>query len=122
MFEARKLLAVAVGLGLVLALAGGALAAEETKAETFKGMVKVVKADDGKVTSVTLTVRVKKEETVYTLAGDKVKEMEALDKKYATVTGQVTEKDGVKTLTVESFKEIVRQGKSAGGTDANTPK
>jgi hypothetical protein len=106
MFEVKRLLAVAAGLGLALALAGGTSAAEgETKAKTpyFRGTVKVVKAEDGKVT-VTLTVTAKdKDAVVYNLAGDKVKDLEGMDGKVVVVIGQVEEKDGAKTITVESF-------------------
>jgi hypothetical protein len=101
-----KVLAVAAGLGLMLAFAGGASAEETKKSPSFKGTVKVVKGDDGKVTSVTLVVKKKDEETTYTLTGDKTKDLEALDGKVVYVTGAVTEKDGKKSIAVESFKEV----------------
>jgi len=93
------------GFGVVAAMIVGVVlvvSAAEAKADTVKGTVSVAKDDAGKVTSVTL----KAGDVTYTLAGDKVKEMEGLDKKVVEVTGKVEEKEGKKTLTVESFKEV----------------
>jgi len=91
--------------GAVAALVVGvvlAVGAAEAKAETVKGTVSVAKDDAGKVTGVTL----KAGDVTYTLAGDKVKDLEGLDKKVVEVTGKVEEKEGKKVLTVESFKEV----------------
>ncbi|HOX08687.1 MAG TPA: hypothetical protein PK280_19995 [Planctomycetota bacterium] len=97
----KQLLAVVVGLGLVAVLAGGALAADEAKTETVKGVVSVVKAEDGKV-----TVTLKAGDVVYSVAGEKAKELEGMDKKSVEVTGTVAEKDGKKTVTVASVKAV----------------
>jgi hypothetical protein len=102
MFDVKKLVAAVAVLGFALVLAGGAMAAEEKKSETVKGTVSVVKADDK------VTVTLKSGDVVYGVAGDKAKELEGLDKKEVEVTGKVEEKDGKKTITVESVKEVVK--------------
>ena len=96
----HRLFAVLGALAVSLALVAVAVAAE-TKSETVKGTVSVVKAEDGKV-----TVTLKAGDVVYGVAGDKAKDLEGMDKKEVEVTGKVEEKDGKKVITVETVKAV----------------
>ena len=93
----RKVSGVVAALVVALALSVGAYAGD--KAETVKGKVSVVKAEDGAA-----TVTVKAGDVVYTVAGDKAKDVEGMDGKDVEVTGKVEDKDGKKTIVVESVK------------------
>jgi len=98
----HRLFAVLGALAVSLALVAVAVAAE-TKSETLKGTVSVVKAEDGKQVTVTL----KAGDVVYGIKGEKAKDLEGMDKKEVEVTGKVHEADGKKFITVESVKEVV---------------
>ncbi len=69
---------------------------------TLKGVVKVVKAADGKVTGVTLVV----DKETYKLVGKDQKAIEAMDGKNVEATGLVVAKGAEKTLNVKEIKEV----------------
>jgi len=99
----RVALMVVVSMFVVatVAMAEAPAAAAAEKDVTLKGMVKVVKAADGKVTGVTLVV----EKETYKLVGKDQKALEAMDGKAVEATGIVVAKGAEKTLNVKSVKE-----------------
>lgn len=99
-----RVVLVAAALGLFTA---SAVLAEEAPAEpqkvTVVGTVSVTKDDAGAVTAVTVTAQ----DAAYSVTLDENgKKLAELDGKEVEVMGVVTEKDGVKWITVESFKEV----------------
>jgi hypothetical protein len=89
---------------LVVTMAAPCLVqAEQAKKVTLTGVVSVSRDDDEKVTSISLFVG----ETQYSVTLDKKGlELADLDGKKVEATGTLVEKDKVKTLTVQTFKEI----------------
>ncbi len=87
---------------LVVTLCKSGLA--EAKKVTLKGEVSVTRDDDDNIIEATLTA----DGTDYCITLDKNgKKLAAeMDGKMVEVTGTVTEKDGEKWLTVESYKEL----------------
>jgi hypothetical protein len=106
--EERNMKRVLMGAGIVALFAfvfSMAQAADEAKAQTVQGMVKV----DKEAKTITLTVKAAKEgekETVYTVVDNKDGAVAKLDGKEAKVTGVVTEKEKVKTITAEKAEEV----------------
>jgi hypothetical protein len=89
---------------LVVTMAAPCLVqAEQAKKVTLTGVVSVSRDDDEKVTSISLFVG----ETQYSVTLDKKGlELADLDGKKVEATGTLVEKDKVKILTVQTFKEI----------------
>ena len=95
---------IAAALGLFTA---SAVLAEDAPAEpkkvTVTGVVTVIKDDAGAITSVMVISR----DAAYSITLDENgKKLAELAGKEVEVTGTCVEKDGVKTITVESFKEV----------------
>ena len=99
-----KVALVVAALGLFAASAVlGADAPAEPKTVTVVGVVSVIKDDAGVVTAVMVTAK----DAAYEVTLDaKGMELGKLAGKEVEVTGVVAEKDGVKWITVESFKEV----------------
>jgi uncharacterized protein YggE len=99
-----RVVLVAAVLSLITASAVlSADAPAEPKKVTVVGTVTVTKDDAGVVTSVTVTTK----DAAYSVTLDENgKKLAELAGKEVEVTGVVTEKDGVKSITVESFKEV----------------
>ena len=86
-------------------LAATAIAAEkEGKSSTFKGLVSVAKAN-GRTTSITLVTDKEHYDVVMDQRGLDLSER--MPNKKVEVTGFVTERDGRKLLTVQSYMPIV---------------
>jgi DNA/RNA endonuclease YhcR with UshA esterase domain len=93
---------------LSLITASAVLAADapaEPKKVTVMGKVTVIKDDAGVVTAVMVTAK----DAAYSVTmDDNGKKLAEMAGKEVEVTGTVTEKDGMKWITVESFKEVVK--------------
>jgi DNA/RNA endonuclease YhcR with UshA esterase domain len=96
------LTAAALGLFAGSAVLGGDAPAEPKKV-TVVGVVSVTRDDAGTVTSVMITSR----DAAYEVTlDDNGKKLGELAGKEVEVTGVETEKDGMKWITVESYKEV----------------
>ncbi|MFH1370401.1 MAG: hypothetical protein ABII09_03840 [Planctomycetota bacterium] len=102
---------VAAALSLFAASAVfGADAPAEPKKVTVTGVVSVTKSDEGVVTAVMVTSK----DAAYSVTLDeKGMELSELASKEVEVTGVETEKDGMKWITVESYKEVEKPAKPA---------
>jgi len=100
----RVALMVVVSMFVVatLAMAEAPAAKAAEKDVTLKGVVKCVKAADGKVTACTLVV----DKETYKLVGKEQKAIEAMDGKTVEATGLVVAKGAEKTLNVKAIKEV----------------
>jgi hypothetical protein len=82
-----------------------AVVAADAKADAAKPVVGMVKVDK-EAKTITLTAKEGEADVVYTVVDTKDGAVAKLDGKKAEVAGKVEDKDGKKTITAESAKEV----------------